>query len=267
MEIGLRVPLEAEVLTPGTAVLPARLLLDASARCPQRSVYAGAARGRAGHRVGLRQRDLPPPHASRRGLSAIPGARSRTARDAPGGRLRRDRRKVAGSASRDETRPVLTGILVSASGRGAADGRNRFLPTERQGDDARGAARAAIRGQRPGPGAAGADADRGADAAPIELTVSVASEPGRLRARDHPVLAADRRPVPELPPAAPGVLRARAATRRAGAARGRAPDQPAGAENAPLRLTFEPGDADGLGPDARRRRGERGDPVPFQGEP
>ena len=46
--------------------------------------------------------------------------------------------RVARSASRDETRPVLTGILVSAAGQRAADGRDRLLPPERQGDDARG---------------------------------------------------------------------------------------------------------------------------------
>ena len=45
--------------------------------------------------------------------------------------------RVARSASRDETRPHLTGVLVSASERRAAHGRHRLLPPERQGDDAR----------------------------------------------------------------------------------------------------------------------------------
>ncbi len=66
--------------------------------------------------------------------------------------------KVAGSASRDETRPVLTGILGLGVRARAADGRDRLLPAERQGDDARVAALAQLRGQRAGARAAGARA-------------------------------------------------------------------------------------------------------------
>ena len=70
-------------------------------------------------------RTLPP-----RGLPAASRSPRATARRrCPAPALRRDdRRRSPASASRDETRPVLTGILVSASGERAADGRHRLLP-------------------------------------------------------------------------------------------------------------------------------------------
>ena len=43
MEVGLRVPLEAEVARPGAAVLPARLLLDVARSLPVGDADAGAA--------------------------------------------------------------------------------------------------------------------------------------------------------------------------------------------------------------------------------
>ena len=94
------------------------------------------------------------------GLPAVPGAGGRRRVEVPGAAFVETVLKVARSASRDETRPVLTGILVSASGERAADGRDRLLPAVGQGDAARGAAGGLVRGQRAGAGAAGADADR-----------------------------------------------------------------------------------------------------------
>src|SRR5215210_4532509 len=73
MEIGLRVPLEGEVVRDGAVVLPARLLVDVVRALPGDSVS----------------------------LELRPSEQ--------------DVEIVAGSASRDETRPVLTGILVSAA--------------------------------------------------------------------------------------------------------------------------------------------------------
>jgi DNA polymerase-3 subunit beta len=116
MEIGLRVPLEGEVVRDGAVVLPARLLVDVVRALPGDEVtlelrpseqdvemMAGAA---TFHIRTLRLEDFPPfPEIEAEGRVQVPGpAFVETVL------------KVARSASRDETRPVLTGILVSASG-------------------------------------------------------------------------------------------------------------------------------------------------------
>ena len=115
MEIGLRVPLEGEVVRDGAVVLPARLLVDVVRALPGDSVslelraseqdveiVAGSA---TFHIRTLRLEDFPPfPEPERDGRVEVPGpAFVETVL------------KVARSASRDETRPVLTGILVSAA--------------------------------------------------------------------------------------------------------------------------------------------------------
>ncbi len=115
MEIGLRVPLEGEVVREGAVVLPARLLVDVVRALPGDSVslelraseqdveiVAGSANF---HIRTLRLEDFPPfPEPEGDGRVEVPGpAFVETVL------------KVARSASRDETRPVLTGILVSAS--------------------------------------------------------------------------------------------------------------------------------------------------------
>ena len=116
MEIGLRVPLDGEVIREGAVVLPARLLVDVVRSLPGDSVtlelraaeqdveiVAGAA---TFHIRTLRLEDFPPfPEPGDDGRVQVPG-RAFVATIA----------KVARSASRDETRPVLTGILVSATG-------------------------------------------------------------------------------------------------------------------------------------------------------
>ena len=116
MEIGLRVPLEGEVVREGAVVLPARLLVDVVRSLPGDSVtlelraaeqdveiVAGAA---TFHIRTLRLEDFPPfPEPDGDGRVQVPGP-AFVATVA----------KVARSASRDETRPVLTGILVSANG-------------------------------------------------------------------------------------------------------------------------------------------------------
>jgi DNA polymerase III subunit beta len=116
MEIGLRVPLDGEVIRDGAVVLPARLLVDVVRSLPGDSVtlelrpaeqdveiVAGAA---TFHIRTLRLEDFPPfPEPEGDGRVQVPGA-AFVATIA----------KVARSASRDETRPVLTGILVSATG-------------------------------------------------------------------------------------------------------------------------------------------------------
>jgi DNA polymerase III subunit beta len=113
MEIGLRVPLEGEVVREGAAVLPARLLVDVVRALPADEIVlelraaeqdveltSGSA---TFHIRTLRLEDFPP-------LPEPNGDQL----DVPGPALVETVLKVARAASRDETRPVLTGILVSA---------------------------------------------------------------------------------------------------------------------------------------------------------
>jgi DNA polymerase-3 subunit beta len=116
LEVGLRVPVDADVDRPGEAVLPARLLLEVVRALPDPRVSlemrsaeqdvelrSGAA---TFHIRTLRAEDFPPlPDPERDAVVAVPAqAFVETVQT------------VARAASRDETRPVLTGILVSASG-------------------------------------------------------------------------------------------------------------------------------------------------------
>jgi DNA polymerase III subunit beta len=116
MEIGLRVPLEGDVARDGAVVLPARLLVDVVRALPgdevslelrpsEQDVEIVAGAATFDIRT-LRLEDFPPfPEPESEGRVRLPGkAFVETVA------------KVARSASRDETRPVLTGILVSASG-------------------------------------------------------------------------------------------------------------------------------------------------------
>ncbi len=117
MDVGLRVPLEAEVVRDGVVVLPARLLLDVVRSLPSPSVslelrsaeqdvelVSGSA---TFHIRSLRTEDFPP----------FPEPDGESAVSVPADAFVTTALKVAGSASRDETRPVLTGILVSAADR------------------------------------------------------------------------------------------------------------------------------------------------------
>jgi DNA polymerase-3 subunit beta len=115
MEIGLRVPLEGEVLREGGVVLPGRLVVDVVRALPGDEVslelrpseqdveiVGGSA---TFHIRTLRSEDFPPFPEPEGERVFVPGAA-----------FVETVLKVARSASRDETRPVLTGILVSASG-------------------------------------------------------------------------------------------------------------------------------------------------------
>jgi DNA polymerase-3 subunit beta len=115
-EIGLRVPLSAEVDRPGTVVLPARLFLDVVRTLPDdrltlelRSaeqdveLICGSA---TFHLRTLRSEDFP----------SLPAPSPETRVTLPTAAFVQTVSQVARSASRDETRPVLTGILMSASG-------------------------------------------------------------------------------------------------------------------------------------------------------
>ena len=117
MEVSLRVPLTADVERPGSAVLPARLTLDVVRALPAEQVTlelrpsdqdveiaSGAA---TFHIRTLRSEDFPP----------LPEPGGDAIVEVPAAAFVETVTRVARSASRDETRPILTGILVSASGR------------------------------------------------------------------------------------------------------------------------------------------------------
>jgi DNA polymerase-3 subunit beta len=117
MDVSLRVPVEAQVIRPGQVVLPARLLLDVARALPAAEVslelrpaeqdvelISGSA---TFHIRTLRSEDFPP----------FPDPDPTNAVSIPVESFIQTATKVAGSASRDETRPVLTGILVSAAER------------------------------------------------------------------------------------------------------------------------------------------------------
>jgi DNA polymerase III subunit beta len=116
MEIGLRVPLEGEVVREGAAVLPARLLVDVVRALPGDGVTielrpaeqdVEIKGGNATFHIRtLRLEDFPP----------FPDGEDGSRVAVPSKAFVETVAKVARSASRDETRPVLTGILVSAAG-------------------------------------------------------------------------------------------------------------------------------------------------------
>jgi len=114
-EIGLRVPLKAETSRPGSVVLPARLLLEVARSLPadELTLELRAAEqdvelisGPATfHLRTLRAEDFP----------VLPEPSPETRVALPVKAFVETVSRVARSASRDETRPVLTGILMSAS--------------------------------------------------------------------------------------------------------------------------------------------------------
>ncbi len=156
MDVGLRVPLEAEIVREGTVVLPARLLLDVVRLLPaeQISLELRASEqdvelvsGNATFHIRtLRAEDFPPfpePQTERRRVGSARGIRL----DGAQGR-------ELGLARRDPSGPDRDPRV--GFGPRAPDGRDRLLPAERQGDDARGRAAVGVRGQRASPGSAGA---------------------------------------------------------------------------------------------------------------
>ena len=117
MELGVRVQVEAAPEREGEAVVPARLLLDVVRSLPQDALtlehrageqdvelVSGSARF---HLRTLPPEDFPP----------LPGAGADAAVRVPTAAFVETIGRVARAASRDETRPHLTGVLVSASER------------------------------------------------------------------------------------------------------------------------------------------------------
>ncbi len=116
MEVGLRVPLDAEVSRPGSVVLPARLLLDVTRSLPSEGLTMELRSAEQDvelicgpstfHLRTLRVEDFP----------SLPSPSPDTRVALPAEAFLETITRVARSASRDETRPVLTGILMSAAG-------------------------------------------------------------------------------------------------------------------------------------------------------
>lgn len=117
MDVGLRVPLQADIDRPGEVVLPARLLLDVARALPSEKVsfelrtaeqdvelISGSA---TFHLRTLRVEDFP----------ALPTPADDARVVLPSDAFVQTIARVARSASKDETRPILTGILMSASER------------------------------------------------------------------------------------------------------------------------------------------------------
>jgi DNA polymerase-3 subunit beta len=117
MEVGLRVPLQADIAHPGQAVLPARLLLDVVRALPAANLSVELrpseqdvellCGGATFHLRTLRVEDFP----------TLPSAVESSRMTLPADAFVQTVERVARSASHDETRPVLTGILISASDR------------------------------------------------------------------------------------------------------------------------------------------------------
>jgi DNA polymerase-3 subunit beta len=116
MEVGLKVPLTGEILQPGTAVLPARLVLEVVRSLPADTValelrpheqdvelVSGSAKF---HLRTLRSEDFP----------TLPAPNADTSMTLPTQAFVDTALQVSRSASKDETRPVLTGVLISAGG-------------------------------------------------------------------------------------------------------------------------------------------------------
>ena len=117
MELGVRVAIEPTDSSPGHAVIPGRLLLDVVRSLPAEEVsleyrsaqqdvevVSGSAR--------FHLRTLPPED-----FPKLPQAPDEGVMRVPSGAFVDTIARVARAASRDETRPHLTGVLVTATGR------------------------------------------------------------------------------------------------------------------------------------------------------
>ncbi len=170
--------------------------------------------------------------------------------------------RVARSASRDESRPVLTGILVRFEAGKlvmvATDSYRLSVKETELGETA-----PELEAIVPARALGRARAHRAGRRSRIELGVhenQVVFGAGRRLADDAP----HRRPVPELQAAAAGAVRARAAAAARGAARRGAPRIAHGPAQLAAAAALRRGRADRLGADAGRRRGARvaARPVP-----
>lgn len=115
-EVGVQLPLDGEILSAGSALLPARLLLEVVRSLPGDSVTLELrsteqdveliSRSAKFHLRTLRSEDFP----------NLPTPTPDARMSLPAQAFVDTALQVSRSASRDETRPVLTGVLISASG-------------------------------------------------------------------------------------------------------------------------------------------------------
>jgi DNA polymerase III subunit beta len=117
MELGLRVGVEVGDSSPGTAVIPGRLLLDVVRSLPKDEVTLEYRSSQQDVEVvsgpsRFHLRTLPPEDFPKLPDKPVDGALS-----VPADAFVDTISRVARAASRDETRPHLTGVLVTASGR------------------------------------------------------------------------------------------------------------------------------------------------------
>ena len=227
MEMGIALALDGvQVEREGTVLLPGRLLVDVARSLPagdvslelrseQRDVELTAGDARF-HLKTLPAEDFPR-------LPEVEGE----AATLPAAPLAETIERVARAASRDEVRPILTGVLVQADGPQltmvATDSyrlsvKHTALETPlEQPLDANVPARALRELAR-----------LVASDTPETVDIDVSRNQAIFRIDgDRALLAPDRGAVPELAAADPGVVRARGAAAARGAARGRAPREPA----------------------------------------
>src|SRR5919201_1331341 len=117
MELGVRVNAEAAIEREGAVVLPGRLLLDVVRSLPkdeltleQRTSEQDGERGSGASKFHLRTLPLDD-------FPKLPEPEGASTMHVPAGAFVSTINRVARAASRDETRPHLTGVLVSASER------------------------------------------------------------------------------------------------------------------------------------------------------
>jgi DNA polymerase-3 subunit beta len=148
MELSLRTSLDAQIESVGSVVVPGRLLLELARCSPRRRCDRAQARGSAVEiRSGSATYRLHTYNAE--DFPRLPDADAADRHEVDRETLLETVARVSRSASRDESRPVLTGVLMRFEPRQARDGRDRFVPAVGQGDADRGL-RARAGGDRPG---------------------------------------------------------------------------------------------------------------------
>ncbi len=115
MELSLRVPVAARVEEPGSVVLPGRLLLDIVKALPSAEVTIEQPLGSGAVKIACGQSEYTLHAQGAEDFPHLPEADGHPVQRRSRGLRRRRCRHVSRAASRDESRPVLTGVLVEFS--------------------------------------------------------------------------------------------------------------------------------------------------------
>jgi DNA polymerase-3 subunit beta len=125
-ELAMTTAVPADVANPGRVAIPARLLGEYVAQLPAEPVRLALDPARQRVRAGCGSFVATLATADPDEFPALPAADERSAHDLDAGRLRRALERVACAAARDESRPVLSGVLFDFGAEGltlaAADG-------------------------------------------------------------------------------------------------------------------------------------------------